>query len=192
MPQNDKVSLLIIPYSLFIKKSSLSAIHSSDCFQHLLRATSTARREPCQESERTATIGHPPRSTPPPSTLPGSIATRKASTRRTTSGACSPSPCAASSIYGRFLPRIRDYPASASIPPCLIPQPVIANPPTHRRIFFRQKMRNNDFFVYICSPETPVSGIAYSERCRSGRSGRTRNAVYGQLYRGVESLSLRK
>ena len=30
------------------------------------------------------------------------------------------------------------------------------------------------------------------ERCRSGRSGRTRNAVYGQLYRGFESLSLRK
>ena len=29
------------------------------------------------------------------------------------------------------------------------------------------------------------------ERCRSGRSGRTRNAVYGQLYRGFESLSLR-
>ena len=30
------------------------------------------------------------------------------------------------------------------------------------------------------------------ERCRSGRSGRTRNAVYGQLYRGFESLSLRQ
>ena len=30
------------------------------------------------------------------------------------------------------------------------------------------------------------------ERCRSGRSGRTRNAVYGQLYRGFESLSLRR
>ena len=30
------------------------------------------------------------------------------------------------------------------------------------------------------------------ERCRSGRSGRTRNAVYGQLYRGFESLPLRK
>ena len=29
------------------------------------------------------------------------------------------------------------------------------------------------------------------ERCRSGRSGRTRNAVYGQLYLGFESLSLR-
>ena len=29
------------------------------------------------------------------------------------------------------------------------------------------------------------------ERCRSGRSGRTRNAVYGQLYRGFESLPLR-
>ena len=29
------------------------------------------------------------------------------------------------------------------------------------------------------------------ERCRSGRSGRTRNAVYGQLYRGFESLSFR-
>ena len=32
----------------------------------------------------------------------------------------------------------------------------------------------------------------HKERCRSGRSGRTRNAVYGQLYRGFESLSLRK
>ena len=30
------------------------------------------------------------------------------------------------------------------------------------------------------------------ERCRSGRSGRTRNAVYGQLYRGFESLPFRK
>ena len=30
------------------------------------------------------------------------------------------------------------------------------------------------------------------ERCRSGRSGRTRNAVYGQLYRGFESLPLRQ
>ena len=30
------------------------------------------------------------------------------------------------------------------------------------------------------------------ERCRSGRSGRTRNAVNGQLFRGFESLSLRK
>ncbi len=29
------------------------------------------------------------------------------------------------------------------------------------------------------------------ERCRSGRSGRTRNAVYGQLYRGSNPLSLR-
>ena len=27
------------------------------------------------------------------------------------------------------------------------------------------------------------------ERCRSGRSGRTRNAVYGQLYRGSNPLS---
>ena len=32
----------------------------------------------------------------------------------------------------------------------------------------------------------------WKERCRSGRSGRTRNAVYGQLYRGFESLSFRK
>ena len=30
------------------------------------------------------------------------------------------------------------------------------------------------------------------ERCRSGRTGRTRNAVNGQLFRGFESLSLRK
>ena len=30
------------------------------------------------------------------------------------------------------------------------------------------------------------------ERCRSGRSGRTRNAVYGQLYRGFESLPFRR
>ena len=30
------------------------------------------------------------------------------------------------------------------------------------------------------------------ERCRSGRSGRTRNAVYGQLYRGFESLPFRQ
>ena len=30
------------------------------------------------------------------------------------------------------------------------------------------------------------------ERCRSGRSGRTRHAVNGQLFRGFESLSLRK
>ena len=35
----------------------------------------------------------------------------------------------------------------------------------------------------------PQNGL---ERCRSGRSGRTRNAVYGQLYRGFESLPFRK
>ena len=29
------------------------------------------------------------------------------------------------------------------------------------------------------------------ERCRSGRSGRTRNAVNGQLFPGFESLSFR-
>ena len=32
----------------------------------------------------------------------------------------------------------------------------------------------------------------HKERCRSGRTGRTRNAVNGQLFRGFESLSLRK
>ena len=57
--------------------------------------------------------------------------------------------------------------------------------------FFLRKMRDNDFFVYICSPETQIFGVRHLERCRSGRSGRTRNAVYGQLYRGFESLSLR-
>ena len=31
----------------------------------------------------------------------------------------------------------------------------------------------------------------HQERCRSGRTGRTRNAVNGQLFRGFESLSLR-
>ena len=31
----------------------------------------------------------------------------------------------------------------------------------------------------------------HKERCRSGRTGRTRNAVNGQLFRGFESLSLR-
>ena len=30
-----------------------------------------------------------------------------------------------------------------------------------------------------------------AERCRSGRSGRTRNAVNGQLFPGFESLSFR-
>ena len=29
------------------------------------------------------------------------------------------------------------------------------------------------------------------ERCRSGRTGRTRNAVNGQLFRGFESLPFR-
>lgn len=59
-------------------------------------------------------------------------------------------------------------------------------------IFFLRKMRDNDFFVYICSPETQIFRGPSLERCRSGRSGRTRNAVYGQLYRGFESLSLRQ
>ena len=58
--------------------------------------------------------------------------------------------------------------------------------------FFLRKMRDNDFFVYICSPETQIFRGPSLERCRSGRSGRTRNAVYGQLYRGFESLSLRQ
>ena len=41
-------------------------------------------------------------------------------------------------------------------------------------------------------PNREVFGYGgHLERCRSGRSGRTRNAVYGQLYRGFESLSLR-
>ena len=62
-------------------------------------------------------------------------------------------------------------------------------------------MCENKKYVYICSPKTTVLGrengaspppATEKERCRSGRSGRTRNAVYGQLYRGFESLSLRK
>ena len=66
--------------------------------------------------------------------------------------------------------------------------------------FFRTKMCENKKYVYICSPKTTVLGrengaspppATEKERCRSGRSGRTRNAVYGQLYRGFESLSLR-
>ena len=61
-------------------------------------------------------------------------------------------------------------------------------------------MPRNKKYVYICSPKTTVLGrengasaprATEKERCRSGRSGRTRNAVYGQLYRGFESLSLR-
>ncbi len=67
--------------------------------------------------------------------------------------------------------------------------------------FFRTKMCENKKYVYICSPKTTVLGrengaspppATEKERCRSGRSGRTRNAVYGQLYRGFESLSLRQ
>ena len=71
--------------------------------------------------------------------------------------------------------------------------------------FFIMKKNNLRNFVYICSPERMINvapdgagrrgfprSAAILERCRSGRSGRTRNAVYGQLYRGFESLSLRK
>ena len=57
--------------------------------------------------------------------------------------------------------------------------------------FFSLKMHKNKNYVYICTPEVPIQGAEVTERCRSGRSGRTRNAVYGQLYRGFESLSLR-
>ena len=68
-------------------------------------------------------------------------------------------------------------------------------------IFFRTKMCENKKYAYICSPKTTVldrengaspSPATKKERCRSGRSGRTRNAVYGQLYRGFESLPLRQ
>ena len=37
--------------------------------------------------------------------------------------------------------------------------------------------------MYLCRAEL--------ERCQSGRMGRTRNAVNGQLFRGFESLSFR-
>ncbi len=57
--------------------------------------------------------------------------------------------------------------------------------------FFVRFVLEKKIYLYICSPETQVTGTTL-ERCRSGRSGRTRNAVYGQLYRGFESLSLRR
>ena len=49
---------------------------------------------------------------------------------------------------------------------------------------FRAAKRRGIKIIAIFAPEL-------KERCRSGRSGRTRNAVYGQLYLGFESLSLR-
>lgn len=45
---------------------------------------------------------------------------------------------------------------------------------------------------WIGSPDASPPPATEKERCRSGRSGRTRNAVYGQLYRGFESLPLRQ
>ncbi len=46
--------------------------------------------------------------------------------------------------------------------------------------------------LYLQSQNHGFPLLGNKERCRSGRSGRTRNAVYGQLYRGFESLSLRR
>ena len=43
---------------------------------------------------------------------------------------------------------------------------------------------------YICKKSIPLH--PHWEGCRSGRSGRTRNAVNGQLFRGFESLLFRR
>jgi hypothetical protein len=60
-------------------------------------------------------------------------------------------------------------------------------------IFFGQKYLFSENMSIFAVPNREVFGCGkHLERCRSGRSGRTRNAVYGQLYRGFESLSLRK
>jgi hypothetical protein len=40
-------------------------------------------------------------------------------------------------------------------------------------------------------PNKPIFPIFAAEMCQSGRMGRTRNAKYGQLYQGFESLHLR-
>ena len=59
--------------------------------------------------------------------------------------------------------------------------------------FFGQKYLFSENMSIFAVPNREVFGCGkHLERCRSGRSGRTRNAVYGQLYRGFESLSLRK
>ena len=72
------------------------------------------------------------------------------------------------------------------------------------QLFYREKEQSEKFCLYLQprkddkrrSRRGRKAGLprfaAILERCRSGRSGRTRNAVYGQLYRGFESLSLRK
>ena len=60
-------------------------------------------------------------------------------------------------------------------------------------IFFGQKYLFSENMSIFAVPNREVFGCGkHLERCRSGRSGRTRNAVYGQLYRGFESLSLRQ
>gem|GEM_PF-3769799 len=71
------------------------------------------------------------------------------------------------------------------------------------QLFYREKEQSEKFCLYLQprkddkrrSRRGRKAGLprfaAILERCRSGRSGRTRNAVYGQLYRGFESLSLR-
>lgn len=43
-----------------------------------------------------------------------------------------------------------------------------------------------------CASQAYILTTYDQERCQSGRMGRTRNAVNGQLFRGFESLSLRK
>ena len=59
-------------------------------------------------------------------------------------------------------------------------------------IFFGQKYLFSENMSIFAVPNREVFGCGkHLERCRSGRSGRTRNAVYGQPYPGFESLSLR-
>jgi hypothetical protein len=41
-------------------------------------------------------------------------------------------------------------------------------------------------------PAPEIIIIFATEMCQSGRTGRTRNAKYGQLYQGFESLHLRQ
>ena len=59
-------------------------------------------------------------------------------------------------------------------------------------IFSARKCADIKNMSIFAVPKRWFRGTIFKERCRSGRSGRTRNAVYGQLYRGFESLSLRQ
>lgn|GEM_PF-1370565 len=62
-------------------------------------------------------------------------------------------------------------------------------------LFYMRKRKNKLKYDLIRTFFVPLRRqfrLMYLEKCQSGRMSRTRNAVYGQPYRGFESLFFRQ